>query len=125
MLQYIRSVVFLVSTYLAMLVLGLVFAPFAVFSRNAAFFACKSFCRYVRWSAVWMVGIRTEVRGPVPEGEVMVAAKHQSFLDIILIFQTGPRAKFIMKNDRHHIAPIPKGGETPVSYPCRIQALRR
>jgi 1-acyl-sn-glycerol-3-phosphate acyltransferase len=30
---------------------------------------------------------------------VIVAAKHQSFLDIILIFHTVPRAKFIMKRE--------------------------
>lgn len=46
-----------------------------------------------------MVGIRGEVRGPIPEGEVIVAAKHQSFLDILLIFHAVPRAKFIMKRE--------------------------
>ena len=97
--QYLRSVIFLITTYTAMLILGLLFAPFAIFSREAAFTACKTFCVWTRWSAIWMVGIRTEVRGPVPEGEVMVAAKHQSFLDILMIFHTVPRAKFIMKRE--------------------------
>lgn len=97
--QWLRSLAFIITTYLGMLVLGLVFAPFAVFSRGAAFLACKTFCVWTRWTAGWMVGIRTEVRGPVPEGEVMIAAKHQSFLDIILIFHTVPRAKFIMKKE--------------------------
>ncbi|MCB1342455.1 MAG: 1-acyl-sn-glycerol-3-phosphate acyltransferase [Pseudooceanicola sp.] len=98
-LQWIRSLVFIVTIYTAMLVLGIVFAPFALFTREAAFMACKSFCVFTRWTARWMVGIRTEVRGPVPEGEVIVAAKHQSFLDILLIFHTVPRAKFIMKRE--------------------------
>ena len=98
-IRWVISLLFTVQSYLAMLVLGLVFAPFAIFSRNAAFLACKSYCRWVRWTASWMVGIRTEVRGPIPTGEVLIAAKHQSFLDILMIFGTVPRAKFIMKRE--------------------------
>ena len=46
-----------------------------------------------------MVGIRCEVRGTPPQGEVLVAAKHQSFLDIMMIFTALPQAKFIMKKE--------------------------
>lgn len=46
-----------------------------------------------------MVGLRTEVRGTPPRGEAMIAAKHQSFLDIILIFGAVPAGKFIMKRE--------------------------
>ena len=52
-----------------------------------------------------MVGLRTEVRGTPPTGEVMIAAKHQSFLDIILIYHAIPRGKFIMKRELMY-API-------------------
>jgi len=46
-----------------------------------------------------MVGLRSEVRGTPPRGEVLIAAKHQSFLDIILIFGSIPAGKFIMKRE--------------------------
>lgn len=46
-----------------------------------------------------MVGIRCEVRGTPPEGEALIAAKHQSFLDIMMIFTALPTAKFIMKKE--------------------------
>lgn len=98
-IQWIRSLIFIVFAYAGMAVLGIAFSPFALFSRGAAQMACKTYCVWVRWLAVWMVGIRTEVRGPVPQGEVVVAAKHQSFLDILLIFHTLPRPKFIMKKE--------------------------
>ncbi|QBF30431.1 1-acyl-sn-glycerol-3-phosphate acyltransferase [Thalassococcus sp. S3] len=98
-MQTVRSFIFVVQIYVAMLVLGLVFAPYALFSREGAFAACKTYCRWVFWTARWMVGIQTEVRGAVPTGEVMIAAKHQSFLDIMLIFNAAPRAKFIMKRE--------------------------
>lgn len=98
-IQWLRSLVFVLQIYLAMLVLGIVFAPYALVSREGAFMACKTYCRWVFWSARWMVGIRTEVRGQVPTDEVMIAAKHQSFLDIMLIFNAVPRGKFIMKRE--------------------------
>ncbi|WP_397544119.1 1-acyl-sn-glycerol-3-phosphate acyltransferase [Roseovarius salis] len=97
--QWARSLLFLVSTYGMMAVMGLAFFPWAAFSRRGALFACHAWCRWVRWTAGWMVGIRTEVRGTPPRDEVVIAAKHQSFLDIILIFNSVPAAKFIMKRE--------------------------
>lgn len=98
-LQWLRSAVFLVQMYLVMLVLGLLFAPWAAFSPQGARTACKTYARWVLWTAGWMVGLRTEVRGQVPSEEVIVAAKHQSFLDILIIFNAVPSARFIMKRE--------------------------
>ncbi len=97
--QWLRSAVFLLQMYLAMLVLGLLFAPWAAVSPKGARTACKSYARWVLWTARWMVGIKTEVRGQVPSDEVIVAAKHQSFLDILIIFNAVPSARFIMKRE--------------------------
>ncbi len=47
-----------------------------------------------------MVGLRTEVRGTPPTDEVLIAAKHQSFLDVLMIFGAVPAGKFIMKRVR-------------------------
>lgn len=98
-LQWTLSLIFIAQMYLAMLVLAIIFTPFAIFSRNAAYLAMHSYCRWVRFSAHHMIGLRSEVRGPVPRDEVLVAAKHQSFFDIILIFGALPRPKFIMKRE--------------------------
>lgn len=99
MLQWIRSALFVGQIYLAMPILGLVFLPFALVSRRAARLACKTYCRWVFWTMRWMVGIRYEIRGTPPEYECLIAAKHQSFLDIMLIFAHLPEAKFIMKKE--------------------------
>lgn len=99
MLQWLRSLIFEIQIYIAMVVLGIVFAPWALFSRKGAFAACKTYCHWVLWTARWMVGIRTEVRGTPPTGEVMIGAKHQSFLDILMIFKSVPAGKFIMKRE--------------------------
>lgn len=97
--QWIRSLVFNVQMYLALAVVAVGFAPLALFSRDWAYRAVHTFCGYVIWSASWLIGLRTEVRGTPPDDEVMVAAKHQSFFDIIVIFHAVPRGKFIMKQE--------------------------
>ncbi len=97
--QWVRSLIFIAQMYLMMAVIGLVFFPWAAFSRRGALLACKSYCRWVCWTAGWMVGLRTEVRGTPPTDAVMIAAKHQSFLDIIMIFRAIPAGKFIMKRE--------------------------
>ena len=85
--------------YLAMAVMAVAFAPFVLLDGERAFQAVHLYCRYVRRSAELILGLRTEVRGEVPHDEVLVAAKHQSFLDIILIVSALPRPKFIMKKE--------------------------
>lgn len=99
MLQYLRSLIFVLQMYIAMPLFGLIFAPWALVDKRGAYAACKGYSRYVFWTARWMVGIRCEVRGTPPSGEVLVAAKHQSFLDIMMIFTALPGAKFIMKKE--------------------------
>ena len=97
-IQLLRSVVFNLQIYLAMLVVGVLWAPWAIVSRHGAIAACHAYCRWVEWTAKWMIGLRFEVRGTPPTGEVMIAAKHQSFLDVLMIYNAVPRGKFIMKD---------------------------
>lgn len=97
--QWVRSLIFMIVIYAWMLILGIVFLPYALFSKAGALRACKTYARSTMWLARWMVGIRCEVRGRVPTNEVVIAAKHQSFLDIIIIFDAIPHGKFIMKRE--------------------------
>ena len=96
-IQYLRSALFIVQMYIAMAVMAVAFLPFALIRREMALKACHTYCRYVRWTAAWMVGLRAEIRGEIPQGAALVAAKHQSFFDIILIFGALPKPRFIMK----------------------------
>ena len=98
-IRWLLSLVFIVQMYLAMAVLALVFAPWALFSRRGAYAAMHSYCAWVIFTARLLCGLRSEVRGTPPDGECVIAAKHQSFLDIILIFHAVPRGKFIMKRE--------------------------
>ncbi|WP_333828599.1 lysophospholipid acyltransferase family protein [Pararhodobacter sp.] len=97
--QWLRSLIFAGQAYAMMAVMAVFFTPWAIFDRRGAFVAVHTWCRYVRWTASWMIGLRSEVRGEVPSGEVMIAAKHQSFFDIIILVSALPRPKFIMKKE--------------------------
>ncbi len=98
-IRWLLSLVFIIQMYLAMAVLALVFAPWALFSRRGAYAAMHTYCAWVILTARILCGLKSEVRGTPPTGECIIAAKHQSFLDIILIFHAVPAGKFIMKRE--------------------------
>ncbi|KQB96806.1 glycerol acyltransferase [Loktanella sp. 1ANDIMAR09] len=96
-IQWVRSLIFNIQMYVAMLVIGVIYTPAAIISADGAVAACHAYCRYIRWSAGWMIGLKCEIRGEPPSDEVMVAPKHQSFLDVLMIYGAMPRGKFIFK----------------------------
>lgn len=98
-IRYVLSLIFIVQMYLAMVVLALVYIIPAMISRDGALAGIHTYCRWVRFSARILCGLRSEVRGEVPQGEVMIASKHQSFFDIILICSVTPRPRFVMKKE--------------------------
>jgi 1-acyl-sn-glycerol-3-phosphate acyltransferase len=97
--RWLRSLVFVGQMYVMMVVIGLLYLPGAILSSEGARRGCKAYCRWVFWTARWMVGLNVEVRGTPPSGGALVAAKHQSFLDIMMIFNSLPAAIFIMKRE--------------------------
>lgn len=97
--RYLMSLIFIFQMYLMMVVLALVYVIPAMISRNGALAGIHAYCRWVRFSARVLCGLKSEVRGKLPEGEVLIAAKHQSFFDIIVICSVTPRPRFIMKQE--------------------------
>ena len=128
-LQWLRSLIFSILMYLGMVVVGAAYLPWALVSRAGARRACYVYTVYVRWILRVVVGLRTEIRGTPPTGECVIAAKHQSFLDILLIFNATPRPKFIMKSILKY-APILgfyalRIGCVPVDRGKRGQAIKQ
>ena len=128
-LQYVLSLIFIVQMYLAMFFYALAWTPVVFFRKDAAFDAVHAYTRWVRASAAVLVGLRSEIRGEVPRDEVIIAAKHQSFFDIILIVSALPRPKFIMKKELLW-APIvgwyaKKLGCIPVDRGRRSEAMKK
>lgn len=97
--QLLRSIVFIILMYLAMAIIAGGMIPLTLVDKKWAFRTVHFYTRFIRWLAHVVVGLRSEIRGPVPEGEVIIASKHQSFFDIIMIVSAVPRPKFIMKKE--------------------------
>ncbi|MCR9108239.1 lysophospholipid acyltransferase family protein [Marivita sp. XM-24bin2] len=96
-LQWVRSLIYIVTVYASIAVVGIVLFPWALVSQRGARVACMSVCRFVQWIAPFMIGLRMEIRGTPPDYECVVASKHQSFLDVFMVFSAIPAGKFIMK----------------------------
>lgn len=124
----LRSLLFDALMYGLILVMGVAFAPMALWSVAGAHRAVKIYARSVLWLLEAICGLRTEVRGTVPTGEVILAAKHQSFLDILILVKVLPRPNFIMKRELRW-APIfglyaMRIGSTPVNRGARSKAMK-
>ena len=98
-IRWLLSLIFIIQMYLAMAVAAIIFAIPSILSRDMAFVGVHAYCAWVRRSAAILIGLRSEIRGTVPQTEVLIAAKHQSFFDIILLCSALPRPKFIMKRE--------------------------
>lgn len=128
-MQMLRSLVFIVAMYAWLGMIGIAFAPWAIASPRGARAGIDAYCRHTLWLAERIVGLRTEVRGTVPTGAVLVAAKHQSYLDILLIWHAVPRGFYIMKS-LLRFAPVVgqyalRVGCIPVHRGRRTEAIRR
>ena len=124
----IRSLIFDLYMYGSMLVMGILFAPAAAWSRGGAYWAMKTYARCTLWALKTICGLDYEVRGAVPRGDVLVASKHQSFMDILIHFKHLNRPRFIMKKELKW-APILglyalRIGSTPVARGKRGAAVK-
>ena len=97
-IQWLRSLLFIIQMYVMLPIVGFVGVPLVWIKRDNAFKVIHFYCNWVRWTASWMIGLKSEIRGEVPTGEVLIAAKHQSFFDILLLASVLPRLKFIYKS---------------------------
>jgi 1-acyl-sn-glycerol-3-phosphate acyltransferase len=115
MLRWLLSLIFVAQMYLVLIALMLVFTPVALLWRGASFFWMQTFCRWTRISARILVGLHSEVRGTIPAGAVLIASKHQSFFDSIILFSVLDAPRFIMKKQ---LAYVPLAGWHALRIGC-------
>lgn len=98
--QYARNVLFYVHVALATILIG-VWGLFkvALGGRAGATRVATVWIGHFVWAAGFYMGLVAEVRGTPPTGDVIIAAKHQSFWDIMVISNAVPRRAFIMKRE--------------------------
>lgn len=126
--RYIRSFLFDICLYGLMGIYGILLLPLAL-TRNGAYRAIRIYLGTILPLLRLLCGIRWEVRGAVPRGEVLICAKHQSFLDILILAHILERPKFVMKRELRFV-PIfglyaMRIGSTPVARGRRGQAMKQ
>ncbi|MBY8976266.1 1-acyl-sn-glycerol-3-phosphate acyltransferase [Rhodobacteraceae bacterium NNCM2] len=92
-----RSILFHGLLYFVMAVMGVVGAPFVLWREDWTRAWQKAFNRVVFRMLRTLFGVRVEIRGAAPLGDVLIAAKHQSMLDVLILYNALPRARFVMK----------------------------
>ena len=102
-MQWTRSLLFVLLMYLVMACMAAFYGPMALYDRSWAYSGIRRYCRWVRKTASAMIGLRSEIRGSVPSGRVLICAKHQSFFDILLICSVIERPRFVMKRQLRHM----------------------
>lgn len=98
-LAWVRSILFYIHIGLATLVLGIWGLPQVMRDRRRANRVATVWLNYLIACARWHLGLTCEVRGTPPSGDCLIAAKHQSFWDILSLAHVLPRRAFIMKRE--------------------------
>ncbi len=96
---WVRGVAFQAAIYTLMGIMGILGAPVVLWSRRWTQAWARAYCRLVFVLARAICGLEVEVRGTPPDGDAIVAAKHQSMLDVFMLFDALPHARFIMKRE--------------------------
>ena len=99
----IRSAVFFVWFVAVSVVLHIGMLPTLLTPRRIAMRAPKWWCAWLLWGLKIFAGLRYEVRGRVPEHGVLIASKHMSMLDTLLLYLLVPDAIVVLKRELKNI----------------------
>lgn len=97
----VRSLLFSMWLYLSMFVCSVLMSPALLLSHRTAMKVIRIWARMVLFGLRWIMGITVEVRGHehIPTGGTLVAAKHQSMLDIVVPFTVMADPCFVLKKE--------------------------
>lgn len=95
----LRGALFYAAFYGGMLLVGALFWIPAARSETTARRVARGFFRGMTRLTGLLAGAPVALRGPVPSGSVVVAAKHQSMLDVMILYAALPAPRFVMKKE--------------------------
>ena len=97
----IRSLLFSLWLYLSIFICAVGMSPALLMPHRYAMGVVRIWARLVLFGARWIAGIKVEVRGHehIPTGGKLVAAKHQSMLDIVVPFTVMDDPCFVLKKE--------------------------
>ena len=95
----VRSVIFNVLFYLNLVILMVLGLPTMLGGRRAVFALARLWGRISVWLLERICGLRLEYRGleNIPPGGVVIASKHQSFLETFALLRYAPDFAIILK----------------------------
>lgn len=100
-----RSLIFNALFYLNVIVLMIIGLPTMLFGRRAVFALARLWGATSVWLLEKICGLRLEYRGVenIPPGAVLIAVKHQSFLETFALLKYAPDFAIILKRQLTHI----------------------
>jgi 1-acyl-sn-glycerol-3-phosphate acyltransferase len=95
----IRSFIFNALFYLNLVALMIIGLPTILFGRHGVFALARLWSAVSVWLLETICGLRLEYRGVenIPPGAVLIAAKHQSFLETFALLKYAPDFAIILK----------------------------
>ena len=103
---FIRSLICDLLMYFLMALIGVLGIPYALWSRKNTYTVIRLYCRSVFFVLKWIAGIKIEFRGKIPTEPCLIFAKHQSFLDVMMLASVLPDFRFIMKHQLTYLPVI-------------------
>ena len=100
-----RSLIFNTLFYLNMVALMIVGLPTMLFGRKAVFALARLWGAISIWLLDKICGLKLEYRGVenIPSGAVLIAAKHQSFLETFALLKYAPDFAIILKRQLTYV----------------------
>lgn len=97
----LRSLLFSAWLYLSIPLCAVGMSPALLMNQRAALGVIRIWARIVLFGLRWIAGIKVEVRGLEhrPTGPGLVAAKHQSMLDVVVPFTVLDEPCFVLKKE--------------------------
>jgi 1-acyl-sn-glycerol-3-phosphate acyltransferase len=101
----VRSIIFNLLFYLALVVLMIVGLPMMLGGRRGVFALASAWRVVSIWLLRTICGLKVEYRGVdnIPAGGILIAAKHQSFLETFALLKYAPDFAIILKRQLTYI----------------------
>ncbi len=112
-MELVRSILFAVIFYPATVGAVLLAIPAAALGQRPLMQVAHGWARWHRWCARYLLGIRVRIEGDLPQGNVLVAAKHQSMFETVELVLLLDEPAVVLKRE---LADIPLWGKAAQSY---------
>ncbi len=95
----LRSTLFYIWFLIASVIMHIAALPALLMPRKATVCLSKTWSRSVLWGLKIFAGLHYEVHGKIPEGAVLVASKHMSMWDTLILYLLLDDAAVVLKRE--------------------------